>query len=111
MGAFGALAVGAGTAAADPTPSPHSVIVVADCDSGPIALTVLGQPPAAAAWTVTTSVGISVDVTVTDAATGQVIFQFENPGFNKNGKATETCVVTAPGVIVTIKAFFTPPTP
>jgi hypothetical protein len=41
--------------------------------------------------------GAGVAVPVTDDATGEVIFEFENPGFDKNGVATETCVVTARG--------------
>jgi hypothetical protein len=104
------LSAGVGTAAADPTKSPMSVTIVAACDSGQVALTVLTMPPSAAAWTVSTRLGISVDVTVTDEATGGLIFQFDNPGFDKNVVATETCVVTVPGVIVTIEAFFTPAT-
>ncbi len=102
------LAAAGGRAAADPLNSPKSMMIVAACDSGPIALTVLTSPPSAAAWTLTTSVGIAVAVMVTDDATGEVIFQFDNAGFDKSAVVTETCAITIPGAIVTIEAFFTP---
>jgi hypothetical protein len=104
------LLAGAGTAAADPTNSPKSFTVVTTCDGGSIALTDLDNP-SPNAWTATTSVGIAVALTLTNAATGDVIFHSEVPGFNKNVVPTQTCLGTFDGVIVTVVVLFTPASP
>jgi hypothetical protein len=65
----------------------------------------------AAAFTSSTSVGIAVGVTVTDVATGEVLFSSLKPGFEVNALQTTTCTIMLDGQEIAFTAFFTPATP
>ncbi len=100
--------VPAPAATADPLNAPGAETVTFTCDGVPITLTLLNG---SAAFTTTTSVGISVGLVRTDVATGEELFNLQIPGFEHNVIETVTCVHEFDGVLATVTAFFTPPTP
>jgi len=101
------LAAVPGAANADPSNSPLSVTLTANCETGPVTMTFLHNP-SPLGWTASTSVGVIVSLTAKDAVTGEIIAQFEIPGFNTNGVPTQTCVADEQGMIVTADLLFTP---
>jgi hypothetical protein len=99
--------IGAGGAFADPTNAPGAQAVTFVCDGVPIELTIWGG---SAAFTASTSVGISLSLVVTDVGTGDVVFSSKtNHGFEVNPLQTVTCTRTIAGMRFAVTAFFTPP--
>jgi hypothetical protein len=88
----------AGPVAADPANAPGSASLTFSCGGVPVTLTVLPNG-SAAAFTSSTSVGIAV------GNNGSL-----TPGFNANGIQTTECSITLGGQLITVTAFFTPPT-
>ena len=85
----------AGPVSADPTNAPGAVSRTFTCGGVPVTLTVING---SAAFTSSTSVGIAVG---NESLT---------PGFNHNGIRTTQCIITLGGQVITVTAFFTPPT-
>ncbi|MDQ3893876.1 MAG: hypothetical protein M3292_04325 [Actinomycetota bacterium] len=102
--------VATSVASADPVNAPGAASQTFVCGGVPVTLTVLPNR-SAAAFTSSTSVGISVGVTVTDVATGEVPFSSLKPGFEVNALQTTTCTITLAGQEIAVAAFFTPATP
>ena len=98
--------IGACGAFADPTNAPGAQTVTFVCDGVPIELTISAG---SSAFTASTSVGISLELVVTDVGTGEVVFSSKpNHGFEVNKLQTVTCTRTVAGMEFAVTAIFTP---
>jgi hypothetical protein len=88
--------IGAGGVSADPTNAPGAETVTYVCGGVPITLTTLPNN-SSAAFTISTSVGIAVDIVITDVATGEVLFSVVNHGFDVNAVQATACTATSTG--------------
>ncbi len=89
-------AVAAAPAAADPTGEQLTFT----CGGVPVTLTLLPTGGGKVAFTASTSVGIAVG----DSASGSL-----TPGFEQNAVQTTQCSIEFDGELLTVTAFFTPP--
>lgn len=104
-----AVAAMAGVSSADPVNSPFALSKTFTCDGTPLTLTIL-QNDADVAFTSSTNVAVAVADTVTQISTGTVVHTFLVPGFKVNGLQTVTCTATFGDFLVSVTAFFIPPT-
>jgi hypothetical protein len=95
--AFGGL--GAQAAMADPNPdtNKNAVIVTFTCGEDAVEVVTILQNAALAVQLVDGSgVLVLVHVTLVDKTTGDVLFEFDVPGFDHNKQETTTCTATNP---------------
>jgi hypothetical protein len=103
-----ATAVLAGPAAAKPSQNPNAMTLTVTCDGEQQVVVVTGTVGHFAG---ATDVGVLLSLTVTDIATGEILFQQINPGLQVNAVDTQTCTwteLTSPGLLFTGEVLRTP---
>lgn len=101
-------AVLAGPAAAKPSQNPNATTLTVICDGEQHVVVVTG---AVGHITGTTDIGVLQSLTITEIATGEIVFQLINPGFQVNAVDTLTCTWTdpaTPGLLFTGEVLRTP---
>lgn len=110
--AVGGLSAQTATADPDPNKNKNAAIVTVTCGGDTFEAVTIRQNAALALQLVDGSgVLVMVDITVVDNATGEVLFEFHIPGFDRNGQPTTTCTAINPifpNALQTMEVVFRP---